>query len=87
MACDAVDEQETCQVVGHGYFLDLMNGEVLKEDLFCGKGSAATLGGSRGNSNGDPSSQLKNNSSVVASFAKAVVEICQIANRTLRSIL
>lgn len=34
MACDVVDEQETYQVVGHGYFLDLMNGEALKEDSF-----------------------------------------------------
>jgi hypothetical protein len=34
MACDVVDEQETHQVVGHGYFLELMNGEALKEDSF-----------------------------------------------------
>lgn len=31
MAYDVVDEQETYEVVGHGYFLDLMNGKALKE--------------------------------------------------------
>jgi hypothetical protein len=34
MAYNAVDEQETYQVVGHGYFLDPMNGEALKENIF-----------------------------------------------------
>jgi hypothetical protein len=34
MAYDVVDKQETYQVVGQGYFLDLMNGEALKEDSF-----------------------------------------------------